>query len=65
MSTPARRTQHTPNIADVGLDFDATQQIDPALYEHVRASEATLSQLDFEDIEVEVELLRRSSGHGI
>jgi hypothetical protein len=49
---PTRKTKRDES-ASASLPFDVTQEIDPALAEQLkRTGEATLTQVDFDDITV-------------
>ena len=63
MSNARRKT--APAAKPAELEFDVTQQIDPALADLLRpGSEPTLAPLDFDDLDIAMAPSRRSTGQG-
>jgi len=60
MSNTRRKTARAAKPAE--LEFDVTQQIDPALADLLRpGSEPTLAPLDFDDLDIAIEPSRRTT----
>jgi hypothetical protein len=60
MSTKNRRREKREEPPP--LPFDVTQDIDPTLAESLRGNEPTLTQIDFDDIAVELPTPPRKRG---
>jgi hypothetical protein len=60
MGTARRSAEPTPKTPE--LAFDITQEIDPALADLLRSrSESTLTDTDFDDVEIEIAKPQRRS----
>jgi hypothetical protein len=61
MISSPRKKPNVPTATD--LDFELTQEIDPAFADLMHAtSETTLTQIDFDDLEVALGLAPRPAG---